>query len=46
MHGGGDGIEAATAPRGARDRLLSLFGFTNGLGSGNSKNAATPRARP
>jgi hypothetical protein len=29
---------------GARDRLLTLFGFTNGSGSGNSKNAAAPRA--
>jgi hypothetical protein len=24
--------------------LLTLFGFTDGLGSGNSKNATAPRA--
>jgi hypothetical protein len=28
----------------ARDHLLTLFGFTDGLGSGNSKNATAPRA--
>ena len=30
--------------KGARDHLLTLFGFTDGLGSGNSKNATPPRA--
>jgi hypothetical protein len=30
--------------KGARDHLLTLFGFTDGLGSGNSKNATAPRA--
>ena len=34
----------AVPKKSARDHLLTLFGFTHGLGSGNSKNATAPRA--
>jgi hypothetical protein len=41
---GGTGKYARRRLKGARDHLLTLFGFTDGLGSGNSKNATAPRA--